>query len=277
MSNATLPRIAVLMAAHNRRDFTLRALRSLAASRLVFDLKIILFDDGSTDGTASAVQAACPGAVVLPGDGNAYWNGGMYRAWSHALTLAFDGYLWLNDDVALDPDALAALAQEWRNRGSGKEPCILVGATRDDQGNLSYGGQKLVRTPFALRFERLPLTDTVHEVETFNGNIVLVSKATVDRIGINDPGFLHALGDLDYGLRASRAGIPALVMPRTLGVCNNNQSIRFDTGSLRERWRKITSHRGIPLRNWWRITRRYSGIWMPLHFVLPYRKIFFDR
>ncbi len=274
MSDAARPRIAVLMAAHNRRDLTLRALRSLETAREVFDLTIVLFDDASSDGTAEAVRAAWPDAIVLMGDGNAFWNGGMYQAWKHALTLNVDGYLWLNDDVMLDADALPRLAQEWQMQGGSAAPFILVGPTRDDEGRLSYGGQRLVRTPFALRFEKLPISDAVMPAETFNGNIALVSQATVAHIGINDPHFLHALGDLDYGLRATRARIQVLTLPGTLGRCNNNAPLNFNEGSFRQRWRRITSHRGIPPRNWWRITRRYSGIYMPLHFLLPYRKLF---
>jgi GT2 family glycosyltransferase len=274
MTCAELPRIAVLMAAHNRRDLTVRALQSLEVARDVFNLTVILLDDASTDGTANAVQAAWPDAMVLTGDGNAFWNGGMHQAWLRALTLGVDGYLWLNDDVDLDDDALPALAREWHSLGGGTVPFILVGPTRDDGGRLSYGGQKLIRDPFALRFERLPMADIIQRAETFNGNIVLISKATVARIGINDSRFLHTLGDIDYGMRASRAGIPVLVMPGTMGVCNNNPPTSFHIGSLRTRWRRINSHHGIPMRNWWRITCRYSGIWMPLHFILPYRKMF---
>lgn len=269
-----LPRIAVLMAAYNRREMTLQAMRPLVAGRGHFELTIVLLDDGSTDGTTAAVRSACPDVIVLAGDGNAFWNGGMHQAWKHALSLDVDGYLWLNDDVILDEDSLPRLAMEWAAQGGAKSPFILVGATRDDTGRLSYGGQRLIPSPFALHFEHLPIADVLTKAETFNGNIVLVSGATERKIGINDQKFLHTLGDIDYGLRATRAGIPVLVMPGTLGVCNHNTPIAWNGGTMLERYRKITSHRGIPIRNWWRITRRYSGVWMPLHFLLPYRKIF---
>lgn len=275
MTGAPRPRIAVLIAAHNRRAFTLRALRALVRDQASFDLTAILLDDASTDGTADAVHAEFPEAIILSGDGNAFWNGGMHRVWAHAVSLGFDGYLWLNDDVVLDDDASARLAAQWHQQGGAHTPFILVGATRDEAGLLTYGGQKRVRSPLALKFEKLPIAPELSYADTFNGNIVLISAATVKRIGINDAGFFHSLGDIDYGLRASGAGIPVLVLPGTLGICNGNPVIAFNRGPLRERWRKLTSHRAIPPRNWWRMTRRYSGIWFPFHFLLPYRKIFF--
>ncbi len=274
MSGTPPPRIAVLLAAHNRRAMTVRALRSLRSTVKHFDLTIVLLDDASIDGTADAAVAAWPEVIVLNGDGNCFWNGGMYKAWSHALRLGMDGYLWLNDDVLLDADAIARLAQQWQKQGGATCPFILVGATRDDAGRLSYGGQRRVPSPLALKFEHLPLSEELQFAETFNGNIVLVSRAAQEKIGINDREFLHSLGDIDYGLRASRANIPVLVMPGTLGLCNGNPPMAYNTGTWRARIRRITSHRGIPIKNWWRITRKYSGIWMPLHFILPYRKIF---
>lgn len=276
MNESRNPRLAVLMTVHNRREHTVRALLALKdAARDVFNVTIVLFDDASTDGTVDAVQLAWPDTIVLYGDGNAFWNGGMYKAWQHALSLGADGYLWLNDDVVLDQGAMACLAKQWHAEGGTECSFILVGATRDDAGCLSYGGQRRVYSPLALKFERLPLEYRLQPAETFNGNIVLVSRATVARIGINDPGFLHAMGDIDYGLRATAAGIPILVLPGTLGLCNNNAPIRYNHGPLRERWRKLTSHRGIPPKSWWLLTRRHSGIWQPIHFLAPYRKILF--
>ena len=276
MNAAALPRIAVLMAVHNRRELTLRALRSLEEARGAFDITIVLLDDASSDGTGEAVMAAWPGAIVLRGDGNAFWNGGMHKAWAHAVTLQQDGYLWLNDDVDLDTDALPRLAAEWHRQGGAEAPFILVGATRSRDGGMTYSAQRRVYSPFALKFARLPIGADLQHADTFNGNIVMVSQATVSRIGINDPAFFHALGDIDYGLRARRAGIPVLLLPGTLGVCEANPPVALNRGTWGERWRRVQSHRGLPFRNWWRITRRYSGLWFPLHFLLPYRKLFHD-
>lgn len=269
------PRIAVLIAAHNRRDLTLRALQTLRDQEDCFTLQLVLFDDGSTDETASAVEAYWPDAVILHGDGSAYWNGGMHAAWQHALKLQPDGYLWLNDDVRLDNDALSRLAAIWHDMGGADKAFIAVGATRDEGGLLSYGGQRRVASPFSLKFAKLPISQSCQKADTFNGNIVLISRETVARIGVNDPSYMHSLGDIDYGLRATNAGIDVVVAPYTFGICNPNSPFSIDGHTLMERWKKFTSFRGLPVKNWARITKKFSGIWFPIHFLGPYRKVFF--
>jgi GT2 family glycosyltransferase len=264
------------MAAHNRRELTLRALRSLSDVPEELVVNTVLLDDGSSDGTGDAVRAAFPDTIVLTADGNAFWNGGMHQSWNRALSLGVDGYLWLNDDVALDGDALTRLHAAWQAHDR-DAAVILVGATRDEQGRLTYGGMRQVHSPFAFRFDRLSLSETSQLADTFNGNIVLVSHAVVVRIGLNDPGFLHTLGDIDYGLRAKKAGALIVQLPGTLGVCESNPPIDLRRMTLFQRWRHMTSHRGIPPRNWWRVTQRHSGFWLPLHFLLAYRQVIWPK
>ncbi|WP_230772199.1 glycosyltransferase family 2 protein [Sphingomonas sp. Leaf4] len=277
--------IAVLVTSHNRRDITVRAIRALEQARHVADLLIILLDDGSTDGTADAVAAISPQTTILRGSGDNFWNGGLHKAWKHALTLNVDAFLWLNDDVLLDADGLNRLVvQHGRLRASlGHDRFILAGATRDAAGRLTYSGKRWHASPWSFRLDIVePDAADVRAIDTFNGNIVLVPQAVVDVIGINDSAFLHNLGDYDYGLRASRRGIDVLLMPGTLGICEaNNRKRNGNYGApglpLSEQWKLVNTHRGVPFRDWWRITRRFSGAWLPFHFLLPYRWLVLPR
>lgn len=273
------PTVAVLLVCHNRRDTTLRALAHLTAADPAFQLRVVMFDDGSTDGTAEAVLAQYPQTLLVKGDGNAFWNRGLHAAWSYALKLRVDGFLWLNDDVALDGDALRRLRDGWRKMARHEERFILVGATRGAEGEVTYGGYRVEKSPFALRFKMVPPETDLEPVDTFNGNIVMIPRAVVDAIGLNDAAFHHNFGDNDYGLRARRADIPVRQLEGTLGVCDINQMKLTNAYgsrllSLRDQWRKVNGHHGLPFASWWRFTRRHSGIWFPLHFLLPYRKLF---
>ncbi|QNE32444.1 glycosyltransferase family 2 protein [Sphingomonas sp. NBWT7] len=279
-----LPAVAILLVCRNRRDTTVAAVRRLREQTLALLYRVVLFDDASTDGTAAAVLAEVPDAVVVAGDGSAFWNGGLHRAWQRALDLTCDAFLWLNDDVELDPDAFGRLAEAWMamRAETGGEAFILAGATRGSGGDITYGGLRHVPTPFAFRLAATPPTAELQPIDTFNGNIVLVPRAVVERIGINDPAFHHNLGDMDYGLRASRAGIPVRLLPGTLGRCDANRAKRergFGSRSLtlRDQWRKVNSHHGLPFRSWLHFTRKHSGSWWPLHFLLPYRRLVVPR
>lgn len=283
--NASLPRagtplrIAVLLVAHNRREETVRALRSIA-SRASVETVPILFDDASSDGTANAAMEVRPDTIVVPGKGDAFWNGGLHQAWSRALELDVDGFLWLNDDVELDPDALDRLAGSWKvQHESGGDAFILVGATRGANGVQTYGAMACKRRLQSISFPMELHGKEARQVDTFNGNIVVVPKSVTDRIGINDPEFFHNFGDTDYGLRAKAAGIPVIALPDTLGVCEANltKSARgygSPALSVGEQWRKVNTHHGLPPRSWLRFTRRHSGALWPIHFALPYRHLF---
>jgi GT2 family glycosyltransferase len=277
--------IAVLIASHNRRETTVRAVNAVAAARNIADLQVVLLDDASNDGTAEAVMAADPDAIVLRGDGNAFWNGGLHEAWRRALSLNVHAFLWLNDDVLLDTDAIARLTQSYRTMQA--ECCndyfILVGATRDATGSLTYSGRRYRPYPLALQLDLVPPdAKLLTAVDAFNGNIVLVPRGVVKTIGINDPQFRHGLGDYEYGLRATRNGVAVRLMPGTLGVCEANTRTKSKSFggrdlSIREQWKLVNTPKGLPFRDWWHITRQYSGLWFPLHFVGPYRWLVLPR
>lgn len=274
MTGLDRPRIAVVMTVHNRRDMTVRAVRSLLAQTGDFKLVLVLLDDGSSDGTAQAVRALWPDAEILDGDGSAFWNGGMYRAWRRATEMGVQGYLWLNDDVAPDGDAVGRLVREWQRHDG---PVILVGATRDSGGRHTYGAIRRVPGRLRFRVEKLPIVETIARAETFNGNFVLIDGEVVKRIGLNDPGLYHLAGDIDYGLRASKAGIPVLAMPGTLGVCEANVPPALHTMPFSKRWQLLNSHRGPRPSTWWRLVRRHSGVWAPLQFLTAYLRYFFPN
>ena len=276
--------IAVLMTCHNRREKTLSCLDALFKSIPAPDVavEVFLVDDGSTDGTSSAVKATYPGVQLIAGDGNLYWNGGMRVAFAAAMQKGFDFYLWLNDDTILYPSALPALlalvnAEQRRQ----KKPTIIVGTTQDAPGGTAtYGGlcRKSVWRPLnhSIVFSHsMPIP-----CETMNGNCVLVPNALAKHLGNLEPAFVHAMGDIDYGLRATTAGFPLLVLPGYVGVCSHNpvDNTFLDCRlSLGVRWSKIMNLKGLPPKQWYVLVRRHAGLLWPLLFIWPYAKVVLKR
>ena len=218
-------RIATVLTCHNRRDRTLSCLNSLS-SQVAQDrsVQVVLVDAGSKDGTPHAVREHFPDTTLIERGPELFWNGGMRVAMARAYEDDPDLYLWLNDDVELDRDAISRLvACHLELRSARSAPCIVVGSTHDpDTGDHTYGGVVRIHRLRPMRYELVPPTDVCQRVETMNGNCVLVPREVVARIGSLARGFTHGFGDYDYGHRAQRAGCEVWIAPRTIGTCSRN-------------------------------------------------------
>ena len=212
--------IAVLMTVHNRKEKTLRCLASLYGQKYDMSnycLDVYLTNDGCTDGTPDAIRQTFPDVHIVEGDGSLYWNGGMRRAWIEAAKGDYDYYLWLNDDVVLLPDALKELL-ETPCHYNGKS--IMIGAMRDNvNSQTTYGGFSITKRKL------LDPNGELQECQTMHGNCVLIPKFVYNNCGILDRHFHHAIGDLDYGLRARKDGIKLYLCKNYIGICEGNQTL----------------------------------------------------
>lgn len=269
-------RIGVVLAVHNRLKHTLAALEAVLALRRPDDagIEVFLLDDASPDGTADAVEARFPDVNVIRGTGNLYWNGGMRRAFAEALASHLDYYLWLNDDTILKKDALLVLLRASEEIGAS---AIVVGSTCGPDGaSITYGG--LVRTgklhPF--RFRLVEPADRPLQVDTMNGNCVLIPALVAQSVGNLDPAFHHGIGDFDYGLRAQRCGFEIWLAPGMVGICERGESHGTWQDAdlpLSVRVHKYLEVKGLPPADWATYAKRYGGPAWPIFWAAPYCKL----
>lgn len=235
-------------------------------------LKIYLVDDGSTDGTADAVRERFPSVSIISADGTLFWCRAMRLAWEHAAKESPDFYLWLNDDTMLFEGALDTLVATWRS--SGRAETIVVGSCCDPaSGEPTYGGQRRTCGHPAVLTPVFP-QQTAVECDTFQSNVLLVPRAVYDRVGLIDR-FQHAIGDTDYGYRATKAGCRCLVAPRFIAACEANVAQTYrEKGQTRvQRWRLLNSRKGLPFRDWLRFVSRHGGFAWPIYWVRPYLRV----
>ncbi len=204
-------KIAALFTCFNRKEKTINCLRSLHS--ITSDIDIYLVDDGSADGTSQAVANEFSQVNIIHGSGNLYWSRGMFTAWSEAIKGGYDYYLWLNDDITLYPFMLEELLSCNQLVG---EDCVVSGLIENiDKSEIIYGG-------YDLNKRLVQPSEEPQNITFMNGNVVLVPKAVVEKIGIIDPRYHHDLGDVDYGLRAIRSGIKVISTRRAVGAgCND--------------------------------------------------------
>ena len=275
--SAGMASIAVLMTCHNRRPYTERAIKSLLLQQgldELFTVRIFLTDDGCTDGTAESVMRIVPDATLIPGNGELYWAAGMAESEAVAMSTGdFDYLLWLNDDVALEQDALLRLLAV----SAGYPQAIVVGAVRDpESGQLTYGARVLRQHWHPQRLYLLPESEEAQFADSFNGNVVLIPRSIRTRVGPIDGEFPHAYADDDYGLRASRMGIAIVQAPKTVGSCTANPQRHAEPlsssasghhpGGLAA-WKAAQHPKGVPWRAQLRYLRRHGGPMWPLIFA----------
>ncbi|MBS0446511.1 MAG: glycosyltransferase family 2 protein [Proteobacteria bacterium] len=276
-------RVIAVLACHNRKAQTVACLEAcFASARGHADASAVVVDDGSTDGTAAALTAAFPtGVEVLRGDGSLFWNGGMRRAMESAMAADPDFILWLNDDTTISPDALTVLLGTHDERsaaGDGPATIVVAAIADPDTGRLTYSGMRSQRVswrPLALDLV-VPQEGPPQRCDTMNGNCVLISRAAYRRLGNLSDRFVHGLGDLDYGLRASAQRVPVWLAPGVLGHCRRNAargSFLDQTLPLGKRWQIITGPKGLPPRAWALYAQRYGGTLWPVHWAWPYVKV----
>jgi GT2 family glycosyltransferase len=268
--------IAVLITCHNRRANTIACLRRLFEQSLPREtaLDVHLVDDGSTDGTSDAVRAAFPAVNIIPGDGTLYWSEGMRLAWRHASKADPDAYFWLNDDTVLYPGALASLLAIAERLP--ETPCVALGSCRDAAtGRHTYGGETVRTHHPAQTVPLLPDEAESKRCDTFNGNCVLVTRAAFRLLG-SLRSFKHAIADTDYGLRATRMGIPIWVAPGYLATCDRNPvegSWRDRALPRRQRMRILLGRKGLPPGDWWRFLWAHAGLRALLYWPMPYVRV----
>jgi len=273
-------KLGVIMTCHNRKAKTLACLSALFESELPQQttLHVFLVDDGSLDGTSEAIASDFPTVKIVHGNGSLYWNGGMRTAADVALAHGVDAMLWLNDDTLIFRTALTTLFETSRAIAQiiGKE-AIIVGAVCDPvTGSLTYGGLNRLSRWRRTTFSLLPCSEVAVECETLNGNCALIPASVFREIGNLEPRFSHGLGDLDYGLRARKAGFEVWVAPGFVGTCSRNVPAgTFSDGSLSlsNRLRRMLGPKGLPLKPWLVFTRRHCGPLWFFYWLFPYARL----
>lgn len=271
----SLNNILVIIPVRNRCHTTIKCLRSLSNLNIYSNiiLKILIIDDGSTDGTSQAIRSEFPDVFIVNGDGNFYWSGAIQYGFSIAQNYNADFIWMLNDDLQLDKDCLKNLLDTYYMIPN----AIYIGSVFDSKGCLIYGGMK--RKPL-FRFERINpnlCSNQNIDADTMNGNCVLIptnilSNLKMPKLGI----YVHEGFDMFLGLEAKKRGLRLIVVKdaKALGVPNNNKFFFFkNEENFRTRWSAVTSVKGIYPPMYWHLCTRYGGILGALLFFWPYIKV----
>lgn len=262
---------AVILTCHNRKQTTLHSLilffDAIKPDNYLFD--IFLVDDGSCDGTSSAIKLNFPDVNIIIGSGDLYWNQGMRLAWKTAIQkYTPDFFLWLNDDTNIDKDALIHLFEcydEYVN--SHENEAIIVGSCRNknDIDEHSYGLRDNGKTVIP--------NGRLQKGNMLNGNLVLISKVVYTKLGILSNTYTHAMGDYDYGLRALENGIQLITTKKYIATCKPNDGLPKwcdpKIGFL-DRWKALHTPLGLNIKEYKTFRKRF---W-PKNYIMSILKVY---
>jgi GT2 family glycosyltransferase len=214
----TGPVVDVGVVTWNTRDVTVPALRSLIDEQDDCTIRLLVHDNGSTDGTVEAIARAVPEAEVEAGGVNLGFGAGM----NHLIARGRAPWFFaLNSDAWPRPGALRRLVEE-----AERQPRAAAVAPRLERpdGSLEFSTHPFPSIRIAaltavgadrwmsheraveLLLEGYWAHDVARPVDWAIGAALLMRRSALDQIGGFDPRFFMYAEDVEWCWRAAQAG-----------------------------------------------------------------------
>lgn len=205
--------ISIIIPVRNRKEYTQHILTQIYEQIYITkqaNISVIVIDDASTDGTQEIIVNQFPSVHLIPGDGSLWWTGAIYLGMNYAIEkLGTDYILWLNDDISLADNFINQVSKACDNPLF--EKAIIGGIVRDKiyLDWIVFSG--IIKKQPIRSLEPFGAEHTI-EVDALNGNITLIPRIIIDRIGLPNPiKFKHYGGDFEFTMRAKKAGVKVIL------------------------------------------------------------------
>jgi GT2 family glycosyltransferase len=210
--------IYIIVPVFNRIKSTKRFLISLSQQSYK-DYKVVIVDDGSTDGTDEYLKIYYPEINIVCGDGTLFWGGCINKGLEFIKDLVKDGdrVAFANNDIEFCNDSIIVLL-EYLNL---HKNCLCHPVTVDKNQRCLSSGSKVINWAIFLTknpFRGLPYY-TVKEMNPvqidfaparfliFNAELLKSVKR------IDTENFNHYGGDNDFSMQYKLIGVPTLIIP----------------------------------------------------------------
>lgn len=210
------PKVSVVILNWNSYEVTRDCLLSLR--KLDYpNVEVVLVDNGSVDGSGQKLAGEFPEIRLISNEKNLGFTGGNNVGMRDVLGRGTDYLLLLNNDTIVAPDFLDKLVKvaESDPRIGMVNPKIYYSEPAD---RIWFAGAKYIpwRTfpkVFGLRRRDDGSYDQMLEVSFATGCALLVKAEVPQKIGLLDDIFFLSFEDVDWSVRALKAGYKAIYVP----------------------------------------------------------------
>lgn len=212
--------VTAVVLSWNRREDTLACLGSLAAATYCA-LGVLCVDNGSSDGSADAVEERFPAVAVTRLPTNLGFAGGMNVGIRGAVERGAEYVFLLNNDMLVEPGFVEPLQAALEDDLRAAAACSQVVFANAPDRTWYAGARYRPRRGYHGRHTRygkppLPATVPAYATDRACAGAMLVSRSVLETVGLFDEALFAYGEDVDWSLRARSLGLHVLVVPASL-------------------------------------------------------------
>lgn len=210
------PKVSIILLNWNSGEVTKDCIASLHKTNYQ-NYEIVVVDNGSVDGSDEELASKFHNIVLLKNKMNMGFAGGNNIGIKYALASGADYVLILNNDTIVNENFLSEMVKiALKNESCG----MVTGKIyyHDNPEIIWYAGG--IINKFTLRTKHLGQNERengkyseISHVSFISGCCMLVKKSLIEKIGAFDERFFAYAEDLDWSLRAIKAGYNLVYVP----------------------------------------------------------------
>lgn len=269
MNSKRIPNVFIIILNWNRLGDTLECIKSVRLLNYQ-NYKIILVDNGSMEGSSDVIREKYNDIVLIKNMENLGYAEGNNVGIRFALSKGAD-YIWLlNNDTVVDQNALGTMVDV----GEKLSECGILGSKIyyfDQPEIIWFAGatinwRKAVSNHIGQNQKDHAKYDSIKEVERVTGCSMLIKRDVCERIGLMDEKLFLYAEELDWCVRAKKAGYKILYIPDSKVYhkislsTGDNYGVIFNYFNTRNFLYVIQKNMSFPKREYYLINALYYRI-----------------
>jgi GT2 family glycosyltransferase len=213
----SLPTVHIIIVNWNGKALTLECLSSLARATYP-NMRVVVVDNASTDGSAAAIRERFPDAIVLEQHTNLRFAGGTNAGIHYALAHGAEMLCLLNNDTTVHPEFLTHLVARIQSAAD-----IGLVAPKiyyhDEPDRIWFAGGEIsmwtgTMRHIGIRERDRGQYDEVRDIDYATGCCMLVRRNVVEQVGLLDERYFMYTEDADWCMRIRKAGYRIVYEPK---------------------------------------------------------------